>query len=240
MADRVTFERKVPEWQAEGNEPPAERKASGFTAGYKPPAGYFNWFWNGMYRAVSEIQQKLGAYIEANETEKSSHFNSSGNPHKVTALQTGAYTKEQVDSLLLNKANLMDIEGALFVDDTERQVGWYLTGTDGSGDRLYKPWYEAKEIKQVPATGTTVFTYSVVQNAETIRLRGACWISGENNAPLPYAADAFVSQLNIHNISTAGFNIWQGRGNNHSCELFFNYTKTTDTAKTKAEIMSGV
>ena len=35
----------APSWEAEGIEPPDTLKESGFTAGYKPPAAFFNWFW---------------------------------------------------------------------------------------------------------------------------------------------------------------------------------------------------
>lgn len=52
----MAFEKKVPEWNAAGSEPPASLKNSGFTAGYKPPAAYFNWFWHNMSEAVKELQ----------------------------------------------------------------------------------------------------------------------------------------------------------------------------------------
>ena len=46
----MAFEKKVPDWNAAGTEPPESLKESGFTAGYKPPAAYFNWFWNAVSR----------------------------------------------------------------------------------------------------------------------------------------------------------------------------------------------
>lgn len=74
----MDFEKNVPEWNAEGTEPPASIKESGFQAGYKPPAAFFNWFWHGVSACLKEIRTKL-----------SGHANDKGNPHGVTAEQIG-------------------------------------------------------------------------------------------------------------------------------------------------------
>jgi hypothetical protein len=52
----MAFEKKPPEWLAEGSEPPASLKESGFQPGYKPPAAYFNWFWHTVSEAIKELQ----------------------------------------------------------------------------------------------------------------------------------------------------------------------------------------
>ncbi|MCD8089929.1 MAG: hypothetical protein LUD81_04800 [Clostridiales bacterium] len=59
----LNFENEVDKWQNEGTEPSDELKESGFTAGYKPPAGVFNWFWNKMTACVSEIQSLLSTHL---------------------------------------------------------------------------------------------------------------------------------------------------------------------------------
>lgn len=74
----MDFEKNVPEWHAEGTEPPTSLKQSGFEAGYKPPAAYFNWFWNRVYACLTEIRNKLKGHVE-----------STSNPHGVTASQIG-------------------------------------------------------------------------------------------------------------------------------------------------------
>lgn len=74
----MDFEKTVPEWNAEGTEPPASLKTSGFQAGYKPPATFFNWFWHGVSECLSEIRTKLKGHAE-----------STSNPHGVTAEQVG-------------------------------------------------------------------------------------------------------------------------------------------------------
>lgn len=74
----MDFEQNVPEWNAEGTEPPASLKEKGFEAGYKPPAAYFNWFWNRVSACLKEIRTKL-----------SGHAVDKNNPHGVTAEQVG-------------------------------------------------------------------------------------------------------------------------------------------------------
>lgn len=74
----MDFEKNVPEWHAEGTEPPASLKQSGFEAGYKPPAAYFNWFWNRVSACLTEIRNRLKGHVE-----------STSNPHGVTASQIG-------------------------------------------------------------------------------------------------------------------------------------------------------
>ena len=45
----IKFDNKAPEWDNVGAEPDAELKKGGFLAGYKPPAAYFNWFFDRTY-----------------------------------------------------------------------------------------------------------------------------------------------------------------------------------------------
>lgn len=61
----MTFDNNVPEWKNEGSDPPETLKEEGFTAGYKPPAAYFNWFFNRIQKSVKEIQDKLSKDLKA-------------------------------------------------------------------------------------------------------------------------------------------------------------------------------
>jgi len=74
----MEFEKKVPEWSAQGTEPPSSLKTTGFRSGYKPPAAYFNWFWNGVSACLTEIREKLSGHAANKE-----------NPHGVTAAHVG-------------------------------------------------------------------------------------------------------------------------------------------------------
>lgn len=57
----MSFTKTVPEWKAAGTEPPSSLKISGFTAGYKPPAPYFNWFWYSVSQCLAELQTVITA-----------------------------------------------------------------------------------------------------------------------------------------------------------------------------------
>ena len=74
----MDFEKNVPEWNAQGTEPPESLKTTGFEAGYKPPAAVFNWFWNRVSACLTEIREKLKGHADNKE-----------NPHGVTAAQVG-------------------------------------------------------------------------------------------------------------------------------------------------------
>ena len=47
----MEWKKKLADWRASGTEPPEALKESGFTAGYKPPAAYFNWLFYTTYEA---------------------------------------------------------------------------------------------------------------------------------------------------------------------------------------------
>lgn len=55
----MEWNKKLAEWKAAGTEPPESLKESGFTAGYKPPAAYFNWLFNTTYEALKEIRNNV-------------------------------------------------------------------------------------------------------------------------------------------------------------------------------------
>ena len=56
----MQFKNLPPDWEVQGTEPPEElRKTNGWLAGYKPPASYFNWFWNKCYLCLKELQEKM-------------------------------------------------------------------------------------------------------------------------------------------------------------------------------------
>lgn len=61
----MAFEKQVPDWLAAGIEPPESLKNSGFTAGYKPPADYFNWFWHSVSQCLAELQKMTPDDINA-------------------------------------------------------------------------------------------------------------------------------------------------------------------------------
>ena len=79
----MKFEKTPPTWNAEGSEPPSSLKTSGFQAGYKPPAAYFNWFWNKVSACLTELQTKLSNVDNTKDVDKSVKYAStSGSANK--------------------------------------------------------------------------------------------------------------------------------------------------------------
>ena len=74
----MNFDNQIPEWKNAGTEPSTDLKNNGFSAGFKPPAGIFNWFWSKVTKAINELQAKL-----------SDHADNKENPHNVTTKQLG-------------------------------------------------------------------------------------------------------------------------------------------------------
>lgn len=67
----MDFEKKIPDWNAEGAEPPESLKTSGFQGGYRPPASIFNWFWHSVSACLKEIREKLSNVDNTADAEKS-------------------------------------------------------------------------------------------------------------------------------------------------------------------------
>jgi hypothetical protein len=53
----LPFLKTLPEWNKLGVEPPQSLKDAGWEAEQKPPADYFNWFFNTVYLALKELQE---------------------------------------------------------------------------------------------------------------------------------------------------------------------------------------
>lgn len=55
----MSFNEKLPEWNNTGVEPPQSKKDEGFSPGEKPPAQWFNWLLNRIYKAIQELREKV-------------------------------------------------------------------------------------------------------------------------------------------------------------------------------------
>jgi hypothetical protein len=92
----MAFEKKVPEWKAPGSEPGDDLKNSGFQAGYKPPAAFFNWFWYGVSEALKELQGMNPADIGAVPQERTINNKALTADIKLNADDVGAFAKGAV------------------------------------------------------------------------------------------------------------------------------------------------
>lgn len=57
------FNEQLPEWNAAGTEPPAQKKAEGWQPREKPPAGWFNWLFNRAFKCIEEIRGVVSGVI---------------------------------------------------------------------------------------------------------------------------------------------------------------------------------
>ncbi len=54
----MPFQEKLPDWHAEGVEPPESKRNTGWEPGERPPAEYWNWQMHRTFKALEELQQK--------------------------------------------------------------------------------------------------------------------------------------------------------------------------------------
>lgn len=91
------FNKKVPLWEAMGVEPPDDLKKTGFQAGYKPPADFFNWFWYGVSAALVELQGMKPSDIGAVPQERTINGKSLSANFNLAHNDVGAIGKNAVE-----------------------------------------------------------------------------------------------------------------------------------------------
>ncbi|HAC3176751.1 TPA_asm: hypothetical protein GZK45_11285 [Listeria innocua] len=93
------FNANLARWEATGTTPPDSTIQNGWLAGNKPPADWFNWYFNRTYTALKEIQE--AAALNADLV---SHTANTDNPHSVTKAQLGLSDVENFGIASLDEA----------------------------------------------------------------------------------------------------------------------------------------
>ncbi|EAE6642508.1 hypothetical protein E4193_10660 [Listeria monocytogenes] len=93
------FNANLARWEATGTTPPDSTIQNGWLAGTKPPADWFNWYFNRTYTALKEIQE--AAALNADLV---SHTANTDNPHSVTKAQLGLSDVENFGIASLDEA----------------------------------------------------------------------------------------------------------------------------------------
>ena len=110
----MDFEKKVPDWNAEGAEPSESLKSSGFQGGYRPPAAIFNWFWHGVSACLKEIRDKLSNVDNTRDADKRVQYAAeSGEAGKVKnplTLQLNGGSTEGVDKYTFDASSGKDVD----------------------------------------------------------------------------------------------------------------------------------
>ena len=127
----MAFEKKIPMWNAAGVEPPDSLKEIGFTAGYKPPAEFFNWFMYGISAAVKELQDFAAIDTTAMEqgTEKQTQECNTVLDAVMSLEKSGTFFAHPSSDCKLVYAT-----DRAFVESEERSVA-YLVFVQNDGDK---------------------------------------------------------------------------------------------------------
>lgn len=62
------FNEQLPEWNAQGAEPLQDKKDNGWSPEEKPPADWFNWLFNRIFKCIEEIRNFLNDLAGAERT----------------------------------------------------------------------------------------------------------------------------------------------------------------------------
>ncbi|MER3122654.1 hypothetical protein ABQG71_15795 [Bacillus altitudinis] len=91
----MAFTKEIPQWENAGQKPPQSKISEGFKPMDHPPADWFNWYMNGTYEALNELQSEAATTSEVTAALKvlsndiTTHSNEKNNPHAVTKSQVG-------------------------------------------------------------------------------------------------------------------------------------------------------
>ncbi|WP_420215032.1 hypothetical protein [Listeria monocytogenes] len=93
------FNANLARWEATGTKPPDSTIQNGWLAGTKPPADWFNWYFNSTYTALKELQE-----LVALNADLINHTGNTNNPHSVTKAQLGLSDVENFGIASLDEA----------------------------------------------------------------------------------------------------------------------------------------
>ncbi|MCY7563799.1 hypothetical protein ABEX69_06765 [Bacillus safensis] len=153
----MAFTKELPQWDNAGQKPPQSKISEGFKPMDHPPADWFNWYMNGTYEALNELQSEAATTSEVTAALKvlsndiTTHSNAKNNPHAVTKSQVGL---GNVDNI--KQASKVDFDN--HVNDKkihvteEKQNLW-------NNSQLYKLTTDSGFRQAVPNTiaGTNLF-----------------------------------------------------------------------------------
>ncbi|AJS59501.1 phage tail protein [Paenibacillus sp. IHBB 10380] len=69
----MAFDKKAPDWKAEGIEPPLSKREIGWEVEDRPPAAWLNWYMNSTSESIQELQTKAAekTYVDEQISEVS-------------------------------------------------------------------------------------------------------------------------------------------------------------------------
>ncbi|WP_088060412.1 hypothetical protein [Bacillus wiedmannii] len=128
----ANFTKPLPEWKSKGTEPPQILKNTGWKVSQRPPASYFDWFFNRTYEALKELQETatsgntLGNTAELTTTEKTTIVKAINEINEILKINSSPHRDA------INVA-IKDVGGMFTADDVEgvfQEVGTKLKEVD--------------------------------------------------------------------------------------------------------------
>ncbi len=83
----MAWNEPLPEWNETGHEPPTSKKDEGWQPEEKPPAGWFNWLFNRIYKCLEEVREAVDEAPSSEDLDN--HITDTDNPHAVAKSDVG-------------------------------------------------------------------------------------------------------------------------------------------------------
>ncbi|WP_260564541.1 hypothetical protein [Bacillus pumilus] len=150
----MAFTKEIPQWDNAGQKPPQSKISEGFKPMDHPPADWFNWYMNGTYEALNELQSEAATTTEVTAGLKvlsndiAAHSNAKNNPHAVTKSQVGLDNVENI-----KQASKIDFDN--HVGDKKLHTS-EVEKNKWSNGQLYRLTPNDGRVARVP-NGTDIF-----------------------------------------------------------------------------------
>lgn len=220
----MSFTNTPPKWDAQGAEPSADLQTNGFSAGYKPPAQYFNYLFNKYTACIKELQELAaaqGVTLEETNTSLTTHTSDKDNPHGVTKTQVGLGNVDNTSDANKPVSTAMQTE----LDKKASTVDLSKVATSGNyNDLSNKPTIPSAVTVDaaMSSTSTNPVQNKVVNKALGAKANNADLTSHTGNKSNPHGVTK--SQVGLGNVPNVATN---------------DQTPTFTAATTRANIASG-
>lgn len=171
----MSFINTFKEWAKNGTRtaPTSSLESTGFTGGMKPPASVFNYMWNKIGQAITELQTAVSGKVDTSQgTSSSGKFLSVGADGNVTT------TDNPADSCVLKWQGTAESGKVLSVGDDG-----YIKTID-------------KSSQKTTATIGTTWTGSDVPYTQTISIEG---VTADNVIEISLPTNATAAQVEAYN-----------------------------------------
>ncbi|MGM5473775.1 pyocin knob domain-containing protein [Bacillus pumilus] len=158
----MAFTKEIPQWENAGQKPPQSKITEGFKPLDHPPADWFNWFFNGAYEALKELQdgaassEEVKAALKVLSDALLTHSNAKNNPHAVTKSQIGLGNVDNIKQASKADFDSHVADKILHTSEAEKNKwnnGQLFRLTQNNGKPIYKGTSETTDYNEITDTG---------------------------------------------------------------------------------------